>query len=185
MMRRYFVFGVTLGVLVLDQITKGIIQSTMNLYDSFSVLGDFFRITYVENPGMAFGIQFGDNTFFTVFAIIASIAILIYMFQMKGEHAIARLAMALILGGALGNLLDRLTRGRVVDFLDFEFFNVRIPEFQFLFLDFPGYAMNRWPIFNVADMGVSIGMIILIVFIILDKEHHESDSQTDSNGMIH
>ena len=161
---------VAIGIFVIDQITKYMIKTSMSLHQSFSVIGDFFRITYVENTGMAFGISIGDNILFTVFAAVASIAILIYFFYIKGEHLFARLAMIIIFGGALGNLTDRIIRGSVVDFLDCEFFDIYLPQFDFLFVHFPGYSMTRWPVFNVADIAVSVGMIMLMIFIIFDKE---------------
>ena len=169
---------VALGVFIVDQITKYIIKTTMQPHDSFSVIGDFFRITYVENTGMAFGISIGENMIFTIFAAVASIAILIYFFYIKGEHLFARLAMIIIFGGALGNLTDRITRGSVVDFLDFEFFDIQIPKFDFLFIHFPGYDMFRWPVFNVADIAISIGMVMLMIFIIFDKDH-EAETETE------
>jgi signal peptidase II len=174
-MKHIRVLWISLIVLILDQITKWIVKANMDLYESIRVWGSFFKLTYIENPGMAFGIRFGDNMFFTLFAIIASIAILIYMFKMKGEHPIARTAMALIFGGAVGNLADRVTRGSVVDFLDVEFFDVNIPAFKLLFIEFPGYYMDRWPVFNVADMGVTIGMVILLVFVLFEKEEQPTD----------
>jgi signal peptidase II len=167
------ILWVPLTILVLDQITKFTVKYSMDLHQSIPVLGDFFRLTYVENPGMAFGIQFGDNSFFTVFALFASIAILVYMFKLKGEHQYARMAMAIIFGGAIGNLTDRFIRGSVVDFLDFEFINISIPTFKFLFINFPGYSLTRWPVFNVADMAVTIGMVILFIFILTEKEEEE------------
>jgi len=112
---------ITAIVVVLDQITKLVIQNSMQLYQSFAVIGDFFRITYIENRGMAFGIQVANSGFFTVFAVIASIAIMIYLFRMKGEHFFARFSMALILGGAIGNVWDRIIRGSVVDGRFFRF----------------------------------------------------------------
>ena len=171
---------ITAIVVVLDQITKIIIHNSMQLYESFKILGDFFRITYVENSGMAFGIQVANSGFFTVFAVIASIAIMIYLFRMKGEHLLARFSMALILGGAIGNLWDRIFRGSVVDFIDFEFFDINIPAFRFLFIDFPGYSMDRWPVFNVADMGITIGMSMLFIFILFEKEEEELDAAGDA-----
>jgi signal peptidase II len=170
-MRQFHILWISFAVLVLDQASKLIVKSTMKLHESVPVLGDFFRLTYIENPGMAFGIRFGENAFFTVFALLASIAILIYLFKMKGDDLIARIAMAVIFGGAVGNLFDRLIRGRVVDFFDCEFFNIHIPAFDLLFIRFPGYSMERWPVFNVADMAVTIGMALLVVFIIIEKEH--------------
>ncbi len=168
-MKNLRILWIPLFVLILDQATKLTVKSTMELYQSIPILGDFFRLTFVENSGMAFGISFGENTFFTVFSIIASIAILIYLFNMKGEHIYVRISMAVIFGGAIGNLTDRLIRGRVVDFLDFDFFDIHIPAFHFLFINFPGYNMTRWPVFNVADMAVTIGMVALFLFILLQK----------------
>lgn len=129
------------------------------------IIGDFLRLTYIENPGMAFGIDFGGKMFMTVITIFASIGILIYLYSIRNERFIIKFPLALILGGAIGNLIDRVLYGilygdapifygRVVDFLDFDFFDV----------NFLGIAMERWPIFNIADMCVSIG-IILVLFL--------------------
>ena len=74
--------------------------------------------------------------------------------------------MSFISAGAIGNLTDRFIYGRVIDFLDFEFFDIHIPAFSFLFFNFPGYSMTRWPVFNVADMAVTSGMIIIISYLI-------------------
>lgn len=175
---------ITLSVVIVDQVTKLIINKSMHLYQSFRVLGDFFRITYVENTGMAFGIKVGYSGFFTVFAVIASLAIMFYLFKMKGEKFIARFSMALILGGAIGNLWDRLTRNSVVDFLDFEFFDISIPAFQLLFFDFPGYALQRWPVFNVADIAITVGMMLLFLFILTERPAPAPERAGDAE-MIH
>lgn len=169
-MKSLRILGVTVAVFVIDQLTKAYIHNTMKLYQSFSVLGDFFRITYIENSGMAFGIKMGQSSFFTVFALIASLGILIYLFKMKGEHIVARLSMAMILGGALGNLWDRITRGSVVDFFDVEFFDINIPAFKVAFFNFPGYSLDRWPVFNVADIAITVGMLMLAAVVLFTKE---------------
>jgi signal peptidase II len=170
MMQKYRILWIAAAVFVLDQISKWIVQSNMELYASLQVLGNFFRITFVENPGMAFGLQLGNNLFFTVFAVLASIAIVYYLLQLPQGQKLARLALSLILGGAMGNLLDRLLRGKVVDFLDFEFFDIHLPTFKFLFFQFPGYELERWPVFNVADMAVTVGMFLLLGHIVFEKE---------------
>jgi signal peptidase II len=181
-MRRYWILWISLAVFILDQLSKWIVQSNMELYGSIMVLGDFFRLTYVENPGMAFGIQVGNNLFFTVFALLASVAIVYYLLQLRADQRLARLALALILGGALGNLLDRILRGKVVDFFDCEFFDVHIPAFKLAFLHFPGYDLERWPVFNVADMAVTIGMLCLLTVILFEKE--ESAKPVADGDMI-
>ncbi|MCX6144935.1 MAG: signal peptidase II [Ignavibacteriales bacterium] len=129
------------------------------------IIGAFLHITFIENPGMAFGIDVGGKLFLTIFSIVASIGIFIYLFKIRQEALVIRLALALILGGAIGNLIDRvfygvifgegsLFYGKVVDFIDVDFFNI----------DFLGYHINRFPVFNVADSSVSIGVVMLLLF---------------------
>ena len=113
----------------------GINLPGLQLGSSRPIFGDFLRLTYIENPGMAFGIDIGGKLFFSIFSIIASIGILIYLYTARNENLAFRIALALILGGAVGNLIDRvfygaifnegpLFYGRVVDFIDADFFNI-------------------------------------------------------------
>jgi signal peptidase II len=131
------------------------------------VLGDFFRLTFVENPGMAFGFNPGINykVWISVFSILASIALIVYIYYARNQMPALRIALAFILGGALGNLIDRifygviynyapLFYGKVVDFFDFDFFDVTIL----------GRSYDRWPVFNIADSAVTIGILILLFF---------------------
>ena len=167
---------VTAGIIVADQLTKLLVKGFsipfLGLYHegypvgtSFSVLGDLVRLTYIENPGMAFGIDFGAKLFLTLFSIVASIGILLYLLRIKEESFLIRLCLAMILGGAIGNLIDRvfygvlfgeapLLYGKVVDFVDIDFFNI----------DVLGYHISRWPVFNIADACVSVGVVMLVVF---------------------
>ncbi len=168
------ILWVTFGIVVVDQVTKLIVKGIqipalginiegMRYGYSTPVLGDFFRLTYIENPGMAFGIDPGAKLFFTLFSILLTIGIFYYLFKARSEPAATRLSLAMILGGAIGNLIDRtfygvlfngapLFYGRVVDFLDVDFFDIN------LF----GYSLSRWPVFNIADSAVTIGIIILL-----------------------
>jgi signal peptidase II len=170
------VLYVTLSVVLADQVTKllirgvqipalGISVDGMQLYSSKPILGNFLRFTYIENPGMAFGIDFGWKSFFAIFSIVASMAIFIYLYKVRQESRVVRFSLALILGGAIGNLIDRvfygpifdgtsLFHGRVVDFIDFNFFNFT------LF----GYNFSRFPVFNIADASVTVGVILLLIF---------------------
>jgi signal peptidase II len=129
------------------------------------IFGDFFRLTYIENPGMAFGIDLGGKLFFSIFSIVASLAILAYLYRARDEKFGFRVSLAMILAGAVGNLIDRvfygvifgdapLFYGKVVDFLDLDFF-----DFSFL-----GYHLTRWPVFNIADASVTIGVLLLLFF---------------------
>ncbi len=130
---------------------------------SYPVIGDFLRLTYIENPGMAFGIDVGGKLFFSLFSVAASGGILYYLYRAKDEPMLFRLTLAMILGGAVGNLIDRvfygvifgegaLFYGRVVDFVDVDFFNFT------LF----GYSLNRWPVFNIADASVTCGVFLML-----------------------
>ena len=165
---------VSVLVVVVDQITKLLIKGIdipflhihiegLPLGSSKPVWGDFIRLTYIENPGMAFGIDVGGKLFFSIFTVFASLGILWYLYKMREEPFFFRFALAMILGGACGNLIDRvfyglffdnapLFYGKVVDFIDVDFFNVNIF----------GFHLSRWPVFNVADASVSIGVILLL-----------------------
>ena len=183
------VLFVTLLIVISDQVTKLMVKGFsipslgfqikgMQLGNSIPIFGDFARLTYIENPGMAFGIDIGGKLFFSIFSIVASIGILLYLYQMRNEKFLFRFSLAMILGGALGNLIDRvfygvlfndggLFYGKVVDFIDVDFFNI----------NFLGYHMNRWPIFNIADSSVTIGVFMLIVF--HRKFVHEEEKKPD------
>lgn len=189
------VFYITFFIVLADQITKILVKGInipsiglkikgMELYNSIDVIGDFFRITYIENPGMAFGIDFGESAklYLTLFSLLASVAITLYLIKHKDEKWSLRIPLAFILGGAIGNLIDRmfygmiyneapLFYGKVVDFLDFDFFNIS------LF----GYTYDRWPIFNIADLSVSIGVISLLIFHREEKKIPAENVQLESN----
>ena len=125
--------------------------------DHISVIGEILRLTYVKNPGMAFGIQIGGKLFYTIFASIACIIILVYLFRLRPENFWARFALASILGGAIGNLIDRFVYSEVVDFIDVK--------------------IIRWPVFNFADIAVFVGMVILIAIVIFEKSKDESEEE--------
>ncbi len=107
---------------------------------------------------MAFGIAIGNKILFNLFSVAAACAILYFLIKMRNESSLPRIALAVIFGGAVGNLFDRLAYGRVVDFMDVNIPD--IPSFDLFFFSTPTFY--RWPIFNVADVAVSLGMVILI-----------------------
>jgi signal peptidase II len=176
-------------VLVADQLSKFYVKGIslpflnlklggMQLGESISVIGDFFRITFTENPGMAFGFNPGSDfkLLISIFSLVASVGLLIYLFISRNKSLSLRIAIALILAGAVGNVIDRmfygliyhyspLFYGKVVDFFDFDFFNFT------LF----GRSYERWPIFNIADASVSVGVFILLFFY---KQHQEDDNKS-------
>ena len=166
----------TVLVVVADQISKlwikgfsipflNINHEGMSIGQKIPVIGDFFRITFIENPGLAFGIDIDSNIklWISLFSLIASVGLIIYLYVVRKENFGFRLALALILGGAIGNFIDRafygiiydyapMFYGKVVDFLDFDFFNLT------LF----GRSYDRFAIFNIADSSVTIGIILLL-----------------------
>jgi signal peptidase II len=139
--------------------TKILVAKTFALGESIPILGNVLRFTYIENPGMAFGIRVGSGGFFTVFSALASLAIFVYLFRMRHDSFYSRLSLALILGGAIGNLIDRVVRGQVVDFIDV------------------GIGNTRWPVFNFADVAVTTGMILLIAQVLLEREPEEKGAE--------
>jgi len=173
------------GLVILDQVSKYYIKTSMYLGQSYPVIGDFFRITFVENPGMAFGVRIGNPVIFMGLSIAAAVLVFIYLFRLRNEGWPLQLALCFITAGAIGNLADRFIYGKVVDFLDFEFFDVFISPFTVFNIQFSGYSMTRWPVFNVADMAVSGGMIILIAYLIFVGDPTKKESHTPaetSNG---
>ena len=151
MRKNYWVFLITLALVAgLDQFSKWQISSTMSLHASYPVIDGFFNITYVRNPGAAFGFLANAPSFFrSGFLIAVSAAaivmILYYLAQNKTGGVLLTVALSLITGGAAGNLIDRVRFGEVADFLD-----VYIGSYH-------------WPAFNVADSAISVGAVLLIL----------------------
>ena len=138
---------VSVVIVVIDQITKALTRLNMDLYDSVPVIQNFFHLTYVTNDGMAFGLNFPGGIYvLSAVSIILTIVIFMYLWKERNGHFLMRLSLALILAGAIGNLIDRVLFGKVVDFFDF-----MIGDFH-------------WYIFNVADSSVTVGMIIFLYF---------------------
>ncbi len=155
--RKYIKLAVIAGlVIVTDQITKAVILDTMSLYQSFTVISGFFDITHIHNTGGAFGIFAEQNSILRnlLFLFVSSVAVgfvLYFYHKTPKTHPLLATAFALIFGGAVGNLIDRVRIGKVVDFLDF-------------------YIGNwHWPAFNVADSAITVGVVIFVFHILLNK----------------
>lgn len=136
-----------IGVVLLDRITKLFITQTMTPGMSFPVIPGLVSCTYVLNPGAAFGLLEYKRLFFVVITVVALVAIFLLRDHIRREGPKARLGTALFLGGALGNLIDRIATGFVIDFIDFHF----------------------WPVFNLADICIC-GGVGLIVWSMLQNE---------------
>lgn len=143
------------GAIALDQWTKHLIRMSLAVGQSISVIGDVVRITYVENPGIIFGILVRSPLFYMILSIAASIGIAVYLYRHRKDGFGFTGSLTLFLSGAIGNLIDRILFQKVVDFIDI------------------GVKDVRWPVFNVADSAVVIGMFWLF-FHSMKKEHHAS-----------
>ncbi len=130
--------------LAADQLTKLMIRQSLSAGQSIPVFNKYFHITFVRNPGGAFGIFPVGKSFFLVIAIFVVIGIIIYKLTHPGIGRMANLAMGLVLGGAAGNLVDRLFIGEVVDWIDFRI----------------------WPVFNIADIVLVVGLSLFSLYII-------------------
>ena len=136
---------------VLDQVSKLLVVANMELGQSIDVIPGIFRFTYIHNEGAAFGSMADSRWIFMILSSVAIIAILVYMFWKKPQSKLLRAALILVAGGGIGNMIDRIWLGYVIDFLDF--------------CAFPNLWM--W-IFNVADACVCIGAGLLALWMILD-----------------
>ena len=150
--QRYSILAITAGaILVADIVTKRIVEAQIPLYTSIPVIGHYLSWTHTQNTGAAFSLFQNGGAFFIVVAIIVSAVIVYYAPRLPAGDRLSRIALGLQLGGALGNLLDRLRQGYVTDFIHFQ-----IPEIGF-----------DWPVFNIADSAIVVGVIALIVISLL------------------
>ena len=136
-------------ILAVDQLTKAVVTQKISLYGSNEIIPDFFNITYIQNRGAIFGFfsQSGSQLVYILLTLtsLAALALVVYyFFKTPPDEKLMKISLSFILGGALGNLADRIFRGYVVDFMDF-------------------YVKKwHWPSFNVADSCITIGAILLI-----------------------
>lgn len=159
-------FGWFLGILALDQMTKWWIRWTLVPGQSIPVIGDVVRITYVQNSGIAFGLRVGHGILFTLLSIFAFLLIAWYGKTHWNESAWFKTGIMWILGGAVGNLVDRILFGKVVDFIDVGIWVHMKPY--------------RWPVFNVADSAVVIGMGMLLVWMMREDPSRRSSEKAKS-----
>ena len=169
---------ISVAVILVDQLTKIVVLLTMRREQSIDLLGNWLKFTYTENPGMAFGIEIGHPAPITIFSIIATGMIVLYIRKVDTVYAPYYYSLSLVLGGALGNIIDRifyssiiyggrLFTGRVVDFIHLNVWRGYVPE------DFPvlgGKYVALFPIWNVADMAIVIGVVGILVF---QRRFHE------------
>ena len=132
-------------IIILDQLSKFAVHTTMNLYDSFQVIPYLLNFTYIRNEGIAFGIYFeGAKTIFIILPILITVYLFYLLKNEEFQDKFSQLALYLIIAGAIGNIIDRVFRGYVVDFIDFHLNGM------------------HWYVFNIADSSVTIGLIFLL-----------------------
>ncbi|WP_052464361.1 signal peptidase II [Geoalkalibacter subterraneus] len=141
--------SITAAIIVaLDQATKLYIDQSFRLYESVTVIENLFNITYVRNQGAAFGILSESAyriPFFITVSLVAAVGILWYLSRLGAEKKLAAFALSLIFAGAVGNLIDRIRLGEVIDFLDVH------------------WHQYHWPAFNVADSAITVGVALLLI----------------------
>ena len=141
--KRLTVFFASLAItVVVDQLIKLAVVSSMEPGESRNLIGSLVKITYVRNPGAAFGLLSGNSQFIIWAGLIAIMCVLLWAYSLGNKGSVwSFLGLGIMVGGALGNMIDRIFRGRVVDYIDLSF----------------------WPVFNLADCAIVVGVIIIIV----------------------
>lgn len=137
------IFVTALIILLLDQLTKLFIRQNFQLNQSIPIIKNIFHLTYITNTGSAFGLFKNLNLFFIIFSICVIVAIFYFIRKVKEKEKFMQAALGLLLGGTIGNLIDRIVYGNVTDFIDFRI----------------------WPVFNVADSAVTISVVLLIILL--------------------
>ena len=158
MKKKYYItisLIVAIAILIIDQVTKRIIATTMNIGDSYEVIPNFLKITSHRNNGAAWGILSGKMGFFYIITIVILIVLVLFYIKEAKYNLFMQVAISLLFAGALGNFIDRLVNGEVVDFVDTNIF---------------GYD---FPIFNVADSSLTIGVLFIIIALLKDANSKE------------
>lgn len=152
-MKKLRYFGISLAIILLDQFSKYAIRNWVDFgyRNVIKLTEDFFWLTKVQNTGAAFSLSFGSaqiNRIIFISISLVAVGLLIY-YIIKTKPIAEKIAFSLVLGGAVGNLLDRIFLGSVTDFI---------------WWDFPDLIMQRWPVFNIADSAIVLAMIILVIY---------------------
>jgi len=176
--KRYPAYLIMLIILLADQLSKLLVRMNMQMYESIPLLekifGDTFMLTHVNNTGAAFSIGFSSDLVNRIFFISTTVLALIFILYLlyQSIHRIQVLAFGLVMGGAVGNLIDRVFYGGVTDFIN---------------VDFPDFIMQRFPVFNIADSAIFIAVCLLIIdmFFIKDAPAAEDAASEQEFSPIH
>lgn len=143
-----------LVIIVGDQFTKHLVSSSMQLGQSQQIIDNFFYFTYAHNTGVAWGMLAGHLWLFIIVALVSAVLMIVFFIRTRKDEVLTRFGLVLTFAGMAGNLIDRLVFGYVRDFIDVVIFNY------------------NFPIFNVADMAVVIGVALIIIEIIFEEYIH-------------
>ena len=136
---------ISIILLCIDQISKLLVVNLLTKTDSITIIKNFFYLTYINNDGAAFSILVGERIFLILIAVLVIVMLIRYIKKNNIQNKLELVSISLIIGGSLGNLMDRVVRGYVIDFLDFKIFNY------------------NFPIFNLADTFIVIGVFLLLL----------------------
>jgi len=161
-------------VLVLDQITKQIAVSHLATLEKYQVWGNLVQFTLVFNEGGAFSTRLGSPLFYAIASVFVLAFVIGFLYREAGRNKLLDMALAFVAGGALGNLIDRLRFGSVIDFIDVDFPDIHLAPGKFLFWNFPGYELIRWPVFNLADSAVNVGMVLIIAVLLFGSKRRKN-----------
>ena len=156
-MKKYVYLWITLVVIIIDQISKVLVRNSLEIGEIVKITPKIIWITYVQNTGAAFSLSFGTPDLNKIVFIIVSLLAIFLIFYLlsKTSSIIEKISFALILGGAVGNLIDRIALGSVTDFI---------------WCDFPDAVMTRWPVFNIADSSIVIAIAIMVAYTIFHRD---------------
>lgn len=153
---------ISLAVVLLDQGTKLLVIHNIAPTDTISVLPRILNLVYVKNTGAAFSILSGKTFFLSLISLAVCVGIVWYLIKNRPENKLMLLSVSLVLGGAAGNLIDRMLRGSVVDF------------FEVIFVDFP--------VFNVADIAITAGAVLLMIYVLFFDREKKTSGKEDSDA---
>ena len=166
---------ITLLVIILDQISKAIVVATIPEGSLIEVIPNIFNLTYIENRGAAFGMLSEQRWIFMVISVLAIVGIIIFLWKEKPKSFWIKTTLAFILGGGIGNMIDRTFRPGVVDFIDADF--VQYPQISLQ----GGFSMTLedFPIFNIADCFITVGCVALICYLIFIELPREAKEEKE------
>jgi signal peptidase II len=162
----YVLIGIIVGGIVLDQATKLLVVASMTLSESIPLIPDVLHLTYIHNRGAAFGSMTDKRWLFMIVSTVAILGLLIYLFRFRPKSRYVQITLAMIIGGGIGNMIDRFALGYVIDFIDF--------------------TLIDFAVFNVADSFVTVGAFMLMGYLILDlireMKASKAEKETEEHG---